>query len=99
MRTAEIKRTTSETDIRLVLDLDGKGAGTVDTGCGFLDHMLTLFSRHSRFDLTVKCVGDTQVDYHHTVEDVAIVLGRAFSQALGDKRGINRYGSAVIPMD
>lgn len=99
MRTAEIKRTTSETDIRLVLDLDGKGAGTVDTGCGFLDHMLTLFSRHSRFDLTVKCAGDTQVDYHHTVEDVAIVLGRAFSQALGDKRGINRYGSAVIPMD
>ena len=99
MRTAEIKRTTSETDIRLVLDLDGKGAGTVDTGCGFLAPMLTLFSRHRRFDRTVKCVGDTQVDYHHTVEDVAIVLGRAFSQALGDKRGINRYGSAVIPMD
>ena len=99
MRTAEITRTTAETDIRLTLDLDGKGAGTVDTGVGFLDHMLTLFARHSRFDLAAKCVGDTQVDCHHTVEDVGIVLGRAFADALGDKRGICRYGSAVIPMD
>lgn len=99
MRTADIKRKTAETDICLTLDLDGKGAGEIDTGCGFLDHMLTLFSKHSRFDLTVKCTGDTQVDYHHTVEDVGIVLGKAFSHALGDKRGISRYGSAVIPMD
>ena len=99
MREALIERKTAETDIRLKLELDGSGKSEVESGIGFLDHMLTLFSKHSRFDLTVKCTGDTQVDYHHTVEDVGIVLGKAFSQALGDKRGISRYGSAVIPMD
>lgn len=99
MRTAQIDRKTAETDISLTLALDGKGESSVDTGCGFLDHMLTLFARHGRFDLTVKCTGDVQVDYHHTVEDVAIVLGRAFARALGDKRGISRYGWSVLPMD
>ena len=99
MRTAEINRKTNETDIALTLSLDGRGEANVDTGCGFLDHMLTLFARHGRFDLTVKCVGDTQVDYHHTTEDIGIALGRAFSSALGDKRGIRRYGSCLLPMD
>ncbi len=99
MRTAEIKRTTAETDISLFLDLDGRGNSAVETGCGFLDHMLTLFARHGRFDLTVKCSGDTWVDYHHTTEDIGIVLGQAFAQALGDKRGVRRYGSMLLPMD
>ena len=99
MRTAAIERKTAETDIRLTLTLEGSGKSAVDTGCGFMDHMLTLFARHGRFDLDVKCAGDTNVDYHHTVEDLGIVLGAAFAQALGDKRGINRYGSCVLPMD
>ena len=99
MRTAEIIRTTAETDIRLTLDLDGTGSSTVNTGCGFLDHMLTLFARHGRFDLTVSCRGDTAVDDHHTVEDIGICLGRAFGQALDEKRGIIRYGSMTLPMD
>ena len=99
MRTASIERKTAETDIRLTLTLEGRGESDVDTGCGFMDHMLTLFARHGRFDLRVKCAGDTGVDYHHTVEDLGIVLGAAFAEALGDKRGINRYGSCVLPMD
>ena len=99
MRTAQIIRTTKETDIRLTLDLDGKGRGEIATGCGFLDHMLTLFASHGRFDLTVTCVGDTNVDYHHTTEDIGIALGQAFKQALGEKRGVNRYGSFLLPMD
>jgi len=99
MRTAEIKRKTAETDISLSLNLDGSGKSDIATGCGFLDHMLTLFSRHGRFDLTVSCKGDTWVDDHHTVEDVGIALGDAFRGALGDKKGINRYGSKIIPMD
>ena len=99
MRTASIRRKTAETDIQLTLDLDGSGKSAVDTGCGFLDHMLTLFARHGRFDLTVKCDGDTHVDDHHTTEDVGIVLGQAFAEALGDKRGIKRYGSMLLPMD
>ena len=99
MRTAEIKRKTNETDIELLLDLDGAGAGEIATGCGFLDHMLTLFKNHGRFDLTVKCAGDTNVDYHHTVEDIGIALGQAFKTALGEKRGIRRYGSFLLPMD
>jgi len=99
MRKAEIKRRTAETDISLSLDLDGTGSSSIDTGCGFLDHMLTLFARHGHFDLTVKCKGDTQVDDHHTVEDIGICLGSAFAHALGDKRGICRYGSMMLPMD
>ena len=99
MRTAEIVRTTKETDIRLCLCLDGTGNGEIDTGCGFLDHMLTLFAKHGRFDLAVKCAGDTNVDYHHTTEDIGIALGQAFKQALGEKRGILRYGSFLLPMD
>ncbi len=99
MRTAEIIRKTAETDITLKLDLDGKGESTVSTGCGFLDHMLTLFAKHGRFDLNVTCNGDTQVDDHHTVEDVGICLGQAFTQALDDKKGIVRYGSMTLPMD
>ena len=99
MRTSEIKRKTNETDIELYLNLDGNGTSNIDTGCGFLNHMLTLFARHARYDLNVKCVGDTDVDYHHTVEDIAIVLGKAFSQALGDKKGIYRYGDIILPMD
>ena len=99
MRTSEIKRTTAETDISLFLDLDGKGESSVDTGCGFLDHMLTLFAKHGRFDLSVKCAGDVNVDYHHTVEDIGITLGKAFKEALGDKKGIVRYGSMILPMD
>ena len=99
MRTYEINRKTAETDIKLTLDLDGKGKSEIDTGCGFLDHMLTLFASHGRFDLTVKCAGDVQVDYHHTAEDVGICLGKAFFEALGDKKGIERYGSMILPMD
>lgn len=99
MRTSEIKRTTAETDIALSLNLDGTGKSEINTGCGFLNHMLTLFARHGRFDLTVICHGDTDVDDHHTVEDIGIVLGQAFSEALGDKRGIVRYGSLMLPMD
>ena len=99
MRQAEIKRNTNETKIELTLNVDGTGKSTVATGCGFLDHMLTLFARHGRFDLDVTCKGDVEVDYHHTVEDVGICLGKAFSQALGEKRGIVRYGSMALPMD
>ena len=99
MRVADIARRTAETDITLTLNLDGRGAGEIDTGCGFLDHMLTLFARHSRFDLAVKCLGDTRVDDHHTVEDVGICLGDAFARALGEGRGICRYGSCLLPMD
>ena len=99
MRTADIARKTAETDIRLTLNLDGTGISEIDTGCGFLDHMLTLFARHGRFDLTVSCAGDTQVDDHHTVEDIGICLGDAFTETLGDMRGINRYGSTTLPMD
>ncbi len=99
MRTANITRKTAETDITLTLCLDGKGESQIQTGCGFLDHMLTLFTKHGHFDLQVRCVGDTHVDYHHTVEDVGICLGKAFSQALGDKKGIHRYGSMILPMD
>ncbi len=99
MRASEIKRKTNETDIELYLNLDGSGTSNIDTGCGFLNHMLTLFSKHARYDLNVKCVGDTDVDYHHTVEDIAIVLGKALSQALGDKKGIYRYGDIILPMD
>ncbi len=99
MRKAELRRTTTETDITLALDLDGSGKSTVDSGCGFLDHMLTLFARHGRFDLTLRCAGDVNVDYHHTTEDIGIVLGQALAEALGDKRGIRRYGSMLLPMD
>ena len=99
MRTAAINRTTAETDISLTLELDGVGSSQVNTGCGFLDHMLTLFARHGRFDLRVTCKGDTYVDDHHTVEDIGICLGDAFAQALGEKRGIRRYGPAIVPMD
>lgn len=99
MRASEIVRKTGETDIRLTLCLDGSGVSEVKTGCGFLDHMLTLFARHARYDLTVSCVGDVWVDYHHTAEDVAICLGKAFREALGDKKGIVRYGDKTIPMD
>ena len=99
MRVASIVRKTAETDIKLELNIDGRGTADIDTGCGFLDHMLTLFASHGRFDLTVKCKGDVNVDYHHTVEDVGICLGRAFAEALGDKRGIERYGFMILPMD
>ena len=99
MRTVTIDRTTAETQISLTLCLDGTGKGTIATGCGFLDHMLTLFAKHGRLDLELTCQGDTQVDDHHTVEDIGICLGQAFAQALGDKRGILRYGSMLLPMD
>ena len=99
MRISEINRNTAETQISLKLNLDGTGKSSVDTGCGFLDHMLTLFAAHGKFDLTVKCAGDTQVDDHHSVEDIGICLGQAFQAALGDKRGITRYGSFLLPMD
>lgn len=99
MRAACIQRKTAETDIRLSLCLEGTGKSVIDTGCGFLDHMLTLFSAHGKFDLDVSCKGDTYVDYHHTVEDIGIALGKAFSEALGDKRGIARYGDTILPMD
>ncbi len=99
MRVSEMNRKTAETDIWLKLNLDGDGKSEIDTGCGFLDHMLTLFAKHGRFDLNVKCTGDTYVDDHHTVEDIGIVLGDAFSAALGDKKGIVRYGNMILPMD
>lgn len=99
MRTNKTNRKTTETDIQVILNIDGSGKNEISTGCGFLDHMLELFSRHGRFDLNIKCVGDTFVDYHHTVEDVAICLGDAFTKALGDMRGINRYGNIILPMD
>ena len=99
MRTYETRRKTAETDITLSLNLDGTGKSSIDTGCGFLNHMLTLFASHGRFDLTVKCAGDVDVDDHHSVEDIGIVLGQAFQAALGDKRGITRYGSFLLPMD
>ncbi len=98
-RTATITRTTSETDITLTLDLDGTGKGDIATGIGFLDHMLTALTRHGLFDLTVRAKGDLHIDFHHTTEDVGIVLGQAFHRALGDKRGIRRFGHALIPMD
>ena len=99
MRTAEIVRNTAETKISLGLNLDGTGQSDIRTKVGFLDHMLTLFAKHGRFDLTIACDGDTWVDDHHTVEDVGIALGQAFAVALGDKRGITRYGSQILPMD
>ena len=99
MRKSEIVRKTGETDIKLVLDLDGKGKSEIDSGCGFLYHMLTLFSKHAGYDLAVSCKGDVEVDYHHTTEDIGIALGQAFFKALGDKRGITRYGDITLPMD
>ncbi len=99
MRKSELTRKTAETDITLSLNLDGTGACTVDTGIGFLDHMLTLFAKHGRFDLAVTCKGDTYVDGHHTAEDIAITLGTAFKEALGDKAGITRYADIMLPMD
>jgi len=99
MRTSVLQRNTAETQIKLSLNLDGTGEGQIKSGCGFLDHMLTLFAKHGRFDLTVVCQGDTQVDDHHTVEDIGICLGKAFAEALADKRGIVRYGSTILPMD
>lgn len=99
MRTAQITRRTAETDIMLTLNLDGTGKSTIKTGVGFLDHMLTLFAAHGKFDLEVTCQGDTWVDDHHSAEDIGICLGQAFQTALGDKRGITRYGSYLLPMD
>ena len=99
MRKASIERKTAETDISLALALDGSGVSDIQSGVGFLDHMLTLFARHGRFDLRVKCQGDTQVDAHHSVEDIGICLGQAFREALGDKKGIARYGDTTLPMD
>lgn len=99
MRVAEINRKTAETDISLTLNLDGSGKSKIDSGCGFLDHMLILFAKHGRFDLKLKCIGDTYVDDHHTTEDIGIALGQAFKQAMGDKKGMTRYGSTILPMD
>lgn len=99
MRSAEIVRKTKETDISLTLNVDGSGESAIDSGCAFLDHMLTLFARHGKFDLTVRCKGDTDVDFHHTTEDIGICLGQAFKDALGDKKGIVRYGDQLLPMD
>ena len=99
MRNVTIARKTAETDINLILNLDGEGKSTIDSGCGFLDHMLTLFAKHGGFDLTLTCVGDTYVDDHHTVEDIGISLGLAFAKALGDKKGICRYGDTTLAMD
>ncbi|MGM9551858.1 MAG: imidazoleglycerol-phosphate dehydratase HisB [Clostridia bacterium] len=99
MREIEIVRETGETQIKAVLKIDGKGESRVQSGCGFLDHMLTLFAKHGRFDLNLQCKGDVEVDYHHSVEDIGIVLGDAFNKALGDKKGITRYGSTILPMD
>ncbi|MBQ2943260.1 MAG: imidazoleglycerol-phosphate dehydratase HisB [Ruminococcus sp.] len=99
MRTSVINRKTAETDIHLALNLDGEGKSEINTGVGFLDHMLTLFASHSRFDLTINCKGDIEVDDHHSAEDIGICLGKAFEEALSDKRGITRYGSMMLPMD
>lgn len=99
MRRKKIVRDTKETKIVLALEIDGTGAYEIDTGCGFLNHMLELFTRHGRFDIAVDCHGDTNVDYHHTVEDIGIALGSAFRESLGDKKGISRYGSMMLPMD
>lgn len=99
MRKSQITRNTAETQIELSLNLDGKGESNISTGVGFMDHMLTLFAKHARFDLTVKCNGDTYVDFHHSVEDIGICLGKAFKEALGDMRGINRYADITLPMD
>ena len=99
MRTATVQRKTAETDITLTLNLDGKGISQIQTGCGFLDHMLTLFAAHGSFDLQFSCKGDTYVDDHHTVEDIGITLGKAIAEALGEKRGITRYGNCILPMD
>jgi imidazoleglycerol-phosphate dehydratase len=99
MRNFEIKRKTNETDIKLALELDGQGEYSVSTGCAFLDHMLCLFARHGKFNLSVECNGDTDIDFHHTTEDIGICLGLAFKEALGDKKGIRRYGSSILPMD
>ena len=99
MRVSEINRKTAETDISLTLSLDGNGKSKIDTGCGFLDHMLTLFAKHARIDLDVRCVGDVNVDYHHSVEDIGICLGLALKEALGYCKGIRRYGNMLLPMD
>jgi len=99
MRISEIKRETAETSVSVTLDIDGTGQSEIATGVGFLDHMLTLFAKHARFDLKVRCDGDIDVDDHHSVEDIAIVLGDALREAIGDKRGITRYGSIILPMD
>jgi imidazoleglycerol-phosphate dehydratase len=99
MRESSISRKTGETDISLALHLDGTGKSAIDSGCGFLNHMLTLFAKHAGYDLTVTCKGDVEVDYHHSVEDIGIALGKAFYNALGDKRGIARYGDIILPMD
>ena len=99
MRVAQIDRKTAETDIMLKINIDGRGEAKIDTGCAFLDHMLTLFAKHGRFDLEISCKGDIQVDYHHSAEDVGICLGKAINEALGDKRGIVRYGNMILPMD
>lgn len=99
MRTSEINRKTAETDISLVLNLDGTGVSAINTGCGFFDHCLTLFAKHGKFDLNVTCKGDTEVDFHHSAEDIGICLGKAFAKALGDMRGITRYGNIILPMD
>ncbi len=99
MRTATLNRKTAETDIQLTLNLDGTGKSTIQTGVGFLDHMLTLFAAHGKFDLALTCKGDLEVDAHHSAEDIGICLGKAFEEALGEKRGINRYGSFILPMD
>lgn len=99
MRCSEINRVTNETSISIYLEVDGKGKSSIDSGCPFLDHMLTLFACHGRFNLNIKCQGDTNVDYHHTVEDIGIVLGQAFNNAVGEKKGIKRYGDIILPMD
>lgn len=99
IRVAEIARNTAETQISVKLNLDGKGLSEISTGCGFMDHMLTLFAKHSRFDLEVNCKGDVNVDYHHSVEDIGICLGLAFQEAIGDKKGITRYADSILPMD
>ena len=99
MRQSEISRKTGETDVKILLDLDGTGEYAIDTGVGFLNHMLELFARHGRFNLQVTCKGDTWVDDHHSTEDIGIALGQAFDQALGDRKGITRYGSMLLPMD
>ena len=99
MRVSEINRKTAETDIQLMLNIDGSGKSNIETGCGFLDHMLTLFAKHGRFDLDIFCKGDIEVDFHHTAEDIGICLGKAFSEAMGDKKGICRYGNMILPMD